>query len=87
MISWVAMDRIVERKRSADAAYRKQAAGMDDPGTQIEKGMSSANNPQGPRATDTQSKRWVWTSGSGVSVAPSKQPGHEHFFDGTVSFA
>src|SRR5260370_13717559 len=27
MISWVAMDRIVERKRAADAAYRKQAAG------------------------------------------------------------
>ena len=27
MISWVAMDRIVERKRAADADYRKQAAG------------------------------------------------------------
>lgn len=27
MISWVAMDRIVERKRAADAGYRKQAAG------------------------------------------------------------
>ena len=27
MISWVAMDRIVERQRAADAAYRKQAAG------------------------------------------------------------
>ena len=27
MISWVAMDRIVERKRAADASYRKQAAG------------------------------------------------------------
>ena len=27
MISWVAMDRTVERKRAADAAYRKQAAG------------------------------------------------------------
>ena len=27
MISWVAMDRLVERKRAADAAYRKQAAG------------------------------------------------------------
>ena len=26
MISWVAMDRIVERKRAADAAYRKQGA-------------------------------------------------------------
>ncbi len=26
MISWVAMDRIVERKRAADASYRKQAA-------------------------------------------------------------
>jgi tetratricopeptide (TPR) repeat protein len=26
MISWVAMDRIVERKRAADAGYRKQAA-------------------------------------------------------------
>jgi tetratricopeptide (TPR) repeat protein len=26
MISWVAMDRIVERQRAADAAYRKQAA-------------------------------------------------------------
>jgi len=27
MISWVAMDRIVERKRAADAGYRNQAAG------------------------------------------------------------
>ena len=27
MISWVAMDRIVERKRAADASYRKQARG------------------------------------------------------------
>jgi tetratricopeptide (TPR) repeat protein len=27
MISWVAMDRIVERQRATDAAYRKQAAG------------------------------------------------------------
>jgi len=27
MISWVAMDRIVERKRAADAAYRRPAAG------------------------------------------------------------
>jgi hypothetical protein len=27
MISWVAMDRIVERKRAADADYREQAAG------------------------------------------------------------
>jgi hypothetical protein len=27
MISWVAMDRIVERKRATDAVYRKQAAG------------------------------------------------------------
>jgi hypothetical protein len=27
MISWVAMDRIVEKQRAADAAYRKQAAG------------------------------------------------------------
>ena len=27
MISWVAMDRIVERQRGADAGYRKQAAG------------------------------------------------------------
>ncbi len=27
MISWVAMDRIVEKKRAADASYRKQAAG------------------------------------------------------------
>lgn len=27
MISWVAMDRIVESKRATDAAYRKQAAG------------------------------------------------------------
>ncbi len=27
MISWVAMDRIVERKRASDAAYRQQAAG------------------------------------------------------------
>jgi len=27
MTSWVAMDRIVERQRAADAAYRKQAAG------------------------------------------------------------
>jgi tetratricopeptide (TPR) repeat protein len=27
MISWVAMDRIVERKRASDAAYRKQVAG------------------------------------------------------------
>lgn len=27
MISWVAMDRIVERERAADAGYRKQAAG------------------------------------------------------------
>ena len=27
MISWVAMDRIVERKRASDADYRKQAAG------------------------------------------------------------
>src|ERR1700722_2575070 len=27
MISWVAMDRVVERKRAADATYRKQAAG------------------------------------------------------------
>src|SRR5437763_6301739 len=26
MISWVAMDRIVERKRTTDAGYRKQAA-------------------------------------------------------------
>jgi len=26
MISWVAMDRIVERKRAADTGYRKQAA-------------------------------------------------------------
>ena len=26
MISWVAMDRIVERKRAADAGYRKQGA-------------------------------------------------------------
>jgi len=27
MISWVAMDRIVERKRASDAAYHKQVAG------------------------------------------------------------
>ena len=27
MISWVAMDRIVERKRATDARYRKQTAG------------------------------------------------------------
>ena len=27
MISWVAMDRIVERKRAKDPAYRSQAAG------------------------------------------------------------
>src|SRR5438128_743489 len=27
MISWVAMDRIVERKMASDAKYRKQAAG------------------------------------------------------------
>ena len=27
MISWVAMDRIVERQRAVDAAYRKHAAG------------------------------------------------------------
>lgn len=27
MIPWVAMDRIVERQRAADADYRKQAAG------------------------------------------------------------
>src|SRR5665213_827618 len=27
MISWVAMDRIVERRRAADAGYRKQSAG------------------------------------------------------------
>jgi hypothetical protein len=27
MISWVAMDRIVERKRAADAGYRKLSAG------------------------------------------------------------
>jgi hypothetical protein len=27
MISWVAMDRIVERKRASDAAYPKQVAG------------------------------------------------------------
>jgi hypothetical protein len=26
MISWVAMDRIVERQRAADAAYRRQGA-------------------------------------------------------------
>src|SRR5260370_10397282 len=27
MISWVAMDRVVERKRASDAAYRKQVTG------------------------------------------------------------
>ncbi len=27
MISWLAMDRIVERKRASDATYRKQTAG------------------------------------------------------------
>jgi hypothetical protein len=27
IISWVAMDRIVERKQTTDAAYRKQGAG------------------------------------------------------------
>jgi hypothetical protein len=27
MISWVAMDRIVQRKRASDAAYHKQVAG------------------------------------------------------------
>jgi len=57
MISWVAMDRIAERHRSADAAYRKLAAGKAQKrNCRIQDYGARIRNGAGPRFLCPESK-------------------------------